>query len=236
MLPPAPPTPSAPPLHTPHAPHVPHAPHAPGLPRAPIPKLSRAASVLKPEAQEEMISNLQREGVTLEEKIREIKAARSQGGHAEVEYRVREEQMAAKGALISKLQEDLATEVNRMEQGGYLKEEIKDYEARRAALKLEIQQAKALKADTDGGRLRDEVLRAEERCRQLQTQLQRLEANSYLSKADDRKEANMRHGLLSLSKTGIYHKKTDACLFSISLVSSAILMFLDVLGGFGAFK
>ena len=137
--------------------------------------LSRAMSVLNPEAQEEMISALEREGATLQEKIREITAARSHGGHADVEDRLREEQLNAKAAMIQKLQEELGEEVNRMEQGSNLKEEIHQYEAQRAALNREIQNAKDAIDHSDVGKLRDEVHRAEERCRQLTSQLQRLE-------------------------------------------------------------
>ena len=158
-------------------PPVPPVPPAPVQPCGPgRPMLSRAASVLKPEAQEEMISALENEGAKLEEKIREITAARRHGGHADVEDRAMEEQLNAKAAMINKLQEELSEEVNRMEQGSNLKEEIHQYEAHRATLNREIQNAKDAMDHSDVGKLRDEVHRAEERSRQLTAQLQRLEA------------------------------------------------------------
>ena len=177
---PQPPGHVAPPAPCPVAPGPPRAPGAagPGLPWAPkpmVPMLSRAASVLTPEAQEQMIGALQQEGANLEEKIREIMAARSHGGHTDVGDRLREEQLQAKGAMINKLQEELGEEINRMEQGSNLKEEIHQYEAQRAALNREIQNAKDAIDHSDVGKLRDEVHRADERCRQLTTQLQRLE-------------------------------------------------------------
>lgn len=172
--PPVPPTPGATAPRPPHvAPPAPSPGGPPGAPRPPM--LSRAMSVLNPEAQEEMISALEREGATLQEKIREITAARSHGGHADVEDRLREEQLNAKAAMIQKLQEELGEEVNRTEQGSNLKEEIHQYEAQRAALNREIQNAKDAIDHSDVGKLRDEVHRAEERCRQPTSQLQRLE-------------------------------------------------------------
>lgn len=188
-LPPPPSTPSAPhapqppghvapPAPCPVAPPRAPAPAGPGLPWAPkpmVPMLSRAASVLTPEAQEQMMGALQQEGANLEEKIREIMAARSHGGHTDVGDRLRDEQLQAKGAMINKLQEELGEEINRMEQGSNLKEEIHQYEAQRAALNREIQNAKDAIDHSDVGKLRDEVHRADERCRQLTTQLQRLE-------------------------------------------------------------
>eukprot|EP00438_Fugacium_kawagutii_P025078 Skav209527 [mRNA] locus=scaffold2767:416715:425255:- [translate_table: standard] len=240
-----------PPPESPTAPRPPgHGTHVappPGPPKRPV--LSRAASVLNPEAQEQMIETLQREGAELEGKIREITAARSHGGHADVEDRLREDQLQAKAAMINKLQEELSEEVSRMEQGSNLKEEIHQYEAQRAALNREIQNAKDAMDHSDVGKLRDEVHRAEERCRQLSTQLQRLEdgekgkrrrreeeekgkwnhtwnhvesirnrrdsrkiANSFLSKVDDRKEANMRISALEellRGKTAEHQSQVD---------------------------
>eukprot|EP00913_Durusdinium_trenchii_P029720 g27853.t1 len=118
----------------------------------------KAEQAYRRKAQEQMISQLQLEGAKLEEDLQQIRAARSRGpGSADVEDRVREERLNEKGALINKLQEELGVEMSRMEQGGHLKEEIHAYEAQRAALKLEIQQAKATRDQGEAGFLRDEA-------------------------------------------------------------------------------
>eukprot|EP00439_Symbiodinium_sp_Y106_P044953 s4181_g5.t1 len=159
---------------------------APASPPPGAPALHRGISAVSPDT-------LRAEGEVLQQRINEVLAARSRGGRSDLEERVRNEQLQKKEELVASLQQQLQAETDRQEQEtlGY-RAQIQDYESQRAALKLQIQQAKANFETSDTGKLQEEVIRAEERSRQLEAQLRRLEANSFLSKVDDRREANLR--------------------------------------------
>ena len=148
--------------------------------------MQRGLSSVSPE-------DLRAEGELLHQRINEVLAARSRGGRSDLEERVRNEQLEKKDEQISNLQRQLQVETDKLEHGTLeCRGQIQEYESQRAALKLQIQQAKAQIETSDAGKLQEEVLRAEERSRQLEAQLRRLEANSFLSKVDDRREANAR--------------------------------------------
>ena len=191
--PPGPPPPGS--VPAPPAPAAPAAPATPAAPRAPL----GAAVVGAPPALQRGISSavspetLRAEGERLQQRINEVLAARSRGGRSDLEEKVRNEQLQKKEELVSNLQQQLQAETEKLEHEtlGY-RSQIQDYESQRAALKLQIQQSKAQFETSDAGKLQEEVIRAEERSRQLEAQLRRLEANSFLSKVDDRREANAR--------------------------------------------
>ncbi|CAE8609475.1 unnamed protein product, partial [Polarella glacialis] len=146
-----------------------------------------------PEAQEKLIQDLRNEGLQLQRKIDEIVAARSRGGRSDLEDKAQAEQLQAKDQRLVELRQMVNVEKESCDLGMQpLRNQVQDLESEHAALKMELQRAKGGLDQTDVGLLASDVQRAEDGHRQLMSQLDRLQANSFISKTDDRREASRR--------------------------------------------
>jgi hypothetical protein len=145
--------------------------------------------------QEQTIRTLRDDIAELQRKINDVTAARAArgGGRSDIEDRMVDEQLQAKDARAAQLRAEINEEKGRAEQANHqVRNQVHEYEAEHASLKLEEQKVRTGVDQTEVTLLANSINKAEEENRQLQAQLQRLEANKFISNTDERKVVNQR--------------------------------------------